>query len=117
MVKIPKVILIIENSREFGRGLLRGIAKYSRIHGPWIFNRKPSFFNTPIEKKKVLHQLMNWGADGIIMRDPQENPELVKMNLPAICFPYSREQIAGFPRINYNCFKIEGRGFLGLCFL
>ncbi len=31
----PSVLLFVETSREFGRGLLHGIAKYSRLHGPW----------------------------------------------------------------------------------
>jgi LacI family transcriptional regulator len=31
----PRVALLIESSRSYGRELLMGIAKYVRIHGPW----------------------------------------------------------------------------------
>jgi LacI family transcriptional regulator len=31
----PRVALLIESSRAYGRGLLRGIAQYARTHGPW----------------------------------------------------------------------------------
>ncbi len=34
MSDIPKVLLLVETSREYGRALLRGIAKYGRLHGP-----------------------------------------------------------------------------------
>jgi LacI family transcriptional regulator len=32
-----RIALLIESSRPFGRELLRGIAEYSRKHGPWLF--------------------------------------------------------------------------------
>jgi len=32
-----RIALLIESSRMFGRELLRGIADYSRKHGPWLF--------------------------------------------------------------------------------
>ncbi len=28
---------MIESSRAFGRDLVRGIMRYSRLHGPWVF--------------------------------------------------------------------------------
>jgi hypothetical protein len=41
MQGIPRVILLIETSHEFGRELIRGITRYSRIYGPWVFSREP----------------------------------------------------------------------------
>jgi LacI family transcriptional regulator len=35
MKSLPRVALLIESSRTYGRGVLRGIAKYAHIHGPW----------------------------------------------------------------------------------
>ena len=64
MSKIPKVILLIEKSRAYGRGLLHGIVQYSNLHGPWLFYIKPAAY---LKKSK---QLYNWvrdlNADGII---------------------------------------------------
>ncbi|RPH34928.1 MAG: xylose operon transcription regulator XylR, partial [Planctomycetota bacterium] len=31
----PHVALIVESSIEYGRGVLRGIARWLRGHGPW----------------------------------------------------------------------------------
>ena len=33
---MPRVALLIESSREYGRGLLRGIMKYTRTREPWV---------------------------------------------------------------------------------
>ena len=38
---LPKVALLIETSSSYGRGLLRGIARYARLHGPWAFFIEP----------------------------------------------------------------------------
>ena len=31
----PRVALLVESSRAYGRGLLHGVAEYVRLHGPW----------------------------------------------------------------------------------
>ena len=61
--KIPRVALLIESSRTYGRGILRGIARFAHIHGPW------SFFTM----ERDLHGgvppiLTTWKGDGIIAR-------------------------------------------------
>jgi len=35
MIRVPKVALLLETSGHYGRGLLSGIIRYSRLHGPW----------------------------------------------------------------------------------
>ena len=35
MRRRPRVILLIESSRAYGRGCLQGIAAYVRVRGPW----------------------------------------------------------------------------------
>jgi LacI family transcriptional regulator len=58
----PKVALLIETSRGYGRGLLRGIVRYSRLHGPW------SFYITPGDFAQALPKMKLWGGAGIIAR-------------------------------------------------
>lgn len=68
-----KVVLLIETSREYGRQLLRGIAKYSRLHGPWTFYREPGGLSEerpPLDKRKV---------DGIIVRGDSLTPQEVRI--------------------------------------
>jgi len=64
MSKVHKVILLIEKSRSFGRGLLHGIVQYSNFHGPWLFYMEPE-----INKKSRKHPyewIRDLEADGII---------------------------------------------------
>jgi LacI family transcriptional regulator len=58
--RVPRVILLIESSRAFAQGILRGIAKYSHLHGPWVFYSELNLQN--------LKELKKWHADGIIAR-------------------------------------------------
>src|ERR1700744_339207 len=61
--KLPRVALLIETSRTYGRGILRGIARYAHVHGPW------SFFTEERELHSgIPDRLASWNVDGIIAR-------------------------------------------------
>jgi len=95
MAKIPKVILLIETARAFGRGLLRGITKYSCIHGPWVFYRQSE------RPENTLPRLKNWGADGMIMHATRDVKieKILFMGIPTIICPHVKGPIQGFPNI------------------
>ena len=76
-----RVALLIESGRAYGRGILRGIARYSRTHGHW----------------SILHQEWTWddgipmwltsgGTDGIIARieTPNMLRELRQIGVPVV---------------------------------
>ena len=92
MQKKPKVLLMMETSRRYGRSILRGIAKYSRTHGPWIFYRQaPFYWGTADSTKATLKRLLKQGIDGIILREQREqelNDSILATNLPVIVSPY-----------------------------
>jgi LacI family transcriptional regulator len=96
----PKVILLIETSRAYGRALLRGITKYSRLHGPWVFYSEPGGL------EKAMPHLEGWGANGIIMRDSLKGEKVIKMRVPVIVTVHLKEQISGFPFIDTDGVKI-----------
>lgn len=75
---MKKVILLLETSREFGRQLIIGIARYSRLNGPW------SFYKEPTDLKSSIPHLTGWKPDGIIMRDSLISKELLKLKIPTI---------------------------------
>jgi len=84
MSKIPKVIYLVETSRAYGRGLLRGIAQYSKLHGPWLFSMGPEFYVLGIEHSyKWIKEV---GADGIIapLWDNKIIDMIVDLGLPAV---------------------------------
>ena len=77
----PRVALLIESSRAFGRGLLLGIARYVREHGPWsIFLQERSL------RDLSPGWLKNWSGEGIIAR--VENRTMAqairRLGLPAV---------------------------------
>src|SRR4026209_2618793 len=77
----PRVALLIESSRAFGRGLLVGVAQYVRENGPWsIFLQERSLDDV------LPGWLKDWEGDGIIAR--VENKTMAqgikKVGLPAV---------------------------------
>ncbi len=95
MSKIRKVILLLATSRAHVRGLLHGIAKYSRLHGPWIFYTDASFYR----KRGALSWLTDCGADGVIAPDAKENREIIGTGLPTIVYRVAKERIPHLPAI------------------
>ena len=84
--RAPRVILLIDTSRAYERGLIRGILKYSRLHGPWTLLRR-----TPVASggrpSVTLAELRNWKADGLIWRESEPKLELEKLRIPTIFAP------------------------------
>jgi LacI family transcriptional regulator, galactose operon repressor len=89
MRDVPKIALLIETSRGFGRDFLLGIARYSRLHGPW------SFHITPGDYKQVLPKMKQWGGTGIIARIADERiaRAVIAANIPTIALGLTDEQL------------------------
>ena len=101
MAKI-KVILLIENSRKTGRGLLRGITRYSRTKAPgYTFIKPLPFYRESTRKIEMLAQLKNSpDIGGIIMRDTGYTYEkIASLQLPTIVFPDHNDQFHDLPVI------------------
>src|SRR6187431_1500928 len=63
MASVPHIALLIETSREYARGLLRGVARYHREHGPW------SIYFVPHGLDELPPRwLKKWSGDGILCR-------------------------------------------------
>lgn len=78
------VILLIERSRAYGRGLLRGIARYTANHGPWLLHLPPEFYQP--SSKQPRKWLKSLGADGAIahVADPHLIDEVRALGIPAV---------------------------------
>jgi LacI family transcriptional regulator len=89
MKKIPKVILLTETTHAYGRGLLRGIAKYSKLHGPWSFYRETPFYGHFKQIKYWVSEFKKINADGIIIREPApyQIKQFMKLGIPLIISP------------------------------
>ncbi|HOP77121.1 MAG TPA: DNA-binding transcriptional regulator [Thermogutta sp.] len=77
---IPRVALLIETSRGYGRQFLKGVIRYGRLHGPW------GFYITPGDLEQVLPRMRRWGGTGIIARveTSQAARAIVAAKLPTI---------------------------------
>jgi LacI family transcriptional regulator len=93
MSRVPKVILLIESSRASGRALLRGVADYSRHHGPW------SFLWEPAGLEKVQPLLETGDADGIILRDVEQSEEITAYGIPTVVVGHHKAEIAGMVNV------------------
>ncbi|MBN2024520.1 MAG: DNA-binding transcriptional regulator [Pirellulales bacterium] len=63
MREVRRVALLIESSRNYGRGLLRGISTYVQEHGYWSFLFRPQDLDMPVPS-----WLGRWDGDGVIAR-------------------------------------------------
>ncbi|MCC7475130.1 MAG: DNA-binding transcriptional regulator [Pirellulales bacterium] len=81
MRKRCKVALLIETSRAYGRGLLRGISAYTHTHRPWSVYFEPHGIEAPPPL-----WLRKWKGDGILARitEPATEKLILATGLPAI---------------------------------
>jgi len=76
----PQVAVLLETSTEYGRGLLRGILRYSRLHGPWSLNVAPGHLHQALPKG------LRWKGTGIIARIGSRETErrIRSLRLPCV---------------------------------
>lgn len=82
----PRVALLVETSRGYGRSMLRGIVQYARLHGPW------QFYVTPGDFEQALPEMEQWGGTGIIARIETRKvaQAIVASGLPTIALDISQ---------------------------
>jgi LacI family transcriptional regulator len=94
MHHVKRVILLIESSRAYGRSLLRGIVKYSKLKGGW------SFYNEPRGQRQSLPRFSSWQVDGAIVRlkESEKAYRFLEKGIPIIVAREEKE-ISGVPNI------------------
>ena len=63
MKPVRHVAVLVETSRSYGRGVLRGVARYNRERGRWSTYFRPHGLGDPVPA-----WLKNWQGDGILAR-------------------------------------------------
>jgi len=89
MSDTPKVALLIETARGYGRQMLRGIVRYARLHGPW------GFYITPGDFEQALPKMQQWGGTGIIARIETQRiaKAILDSGLPTIALDLSESEL------------------------
>ncbi len=82
MQRARRILLIVEAASAYGRGCLRGIARYARAHPGWIFFHSARY----LVQKLNVREMLAWKADGIIARiENQQIADIVhQMALPTV---------------------------------
>ena len=93
--KRRKVLLLLETSREYGRGLLRGILRYSALHGPWQFEWQEPFYLESSRSARRTDTDLTMDVGGIIMREQRDNEPYLKLGVPVIFASYLNDSIPG----------------------
>lgn len=63
MARLPRVALLIETSRSYGRGVLQGVRRWLSEHGPWSV-----YLETRALESEAPPWLKGWTGDGILVR-------------------------------------------------
>ena len=74
--RAPRVALLVETSRTYGRGILRGIARYAHVNGPWSLYIQERELHSGIPDWLRL-----WRGDGVIARIEDRPTALGLMDL------------------------------------
>lgn len=104
---MPRVILLIEKSRAYGRGLLRGAIRYSNLHGPWLFFTEPEpYRDGPTPSHDWMASLR---ADGILAHtwDQRTIEMILDLRLPAVVCGLQQSSLKARPVV--TCEQAVGR--------
>lgn len=95
-----KIILLIDFSEEYSKGLLKGITRYSREKGPWIFCRMPLYNRETLGIEGILKWANEWEANGIIgqLYNDRSISQIVKSGIPTIAQDF-KERFTEIPNI------------------
>jgi LacI family transcriptional regulator len=90
MLKNHRILLLINNSGAYDRGLLKGIFNYARFYTSWIFLREAPYFKLRKNEENLIQQIMKWQPDGIIMCENSYTNEIISLNIPTIISPFTK---------------------------
>ncbi len=90
MLKLLKILLIVESSRTCERDFLRGIARYARMHGPWTFYHKPKFYLRSDSRAISISQIKSFEPDGIIVSDVENIDKILAFNVPTVIHTFKK---------------------------
>ena len=101
MKKIPKILVLVEASREYSRGILSGLALYSKIRGPWMFITCPPFYVNDSMDSTVISWIDTLAIDGIILQARYITDRIRKSGVPLIALDVNTK-LKGIPEILCN---------------
>ena len=118
--ELPRIMLLIEASRQAGRGMLIGISQYAKLHGPISFYRQLPFYQTFASanrrEKGLARIIRQWHPDGIIIEAPsiKDPGDIIPQGTKAVFIPI-RKLVPGFGNLvddQGRCGRLGAEHFL-----
>lgn len=106
-----KIILLIDFTEDYGKSLLKGVTKYSKENGPWLFCRMPLQYREDLSMDNLIQFAKDWKADGIIAQfyNHADIKKLVETKIPVIVEDF-KERFEEFPNITGDYFETGKMG-------
>lgn len=106
-----KIILLIDFTEDYGKSLLKGVTKYSKENGPWLFCRMPMQYREDLSMDNIIQFAKDWKADGIIAQfyNHANIKKLVETKIPVIVEDF-KERFEEFPNITGGYFEAGQMG-------
>ena len=106
-----KIILLIDFTEDYGKSLLKGVTRYSKENGPWLFCRMPQVYREDLSLDSLINFAKEWKADGIIAQlyNNADIQKLVETKIPVIAEDF-KEHFEEFPNISGNYFETGEMG-------
>lgn len=101
-----KIILLIDFTEDYGKSLLKGVTRYSKENGPWLFCRMPLQYREDLSMDNIIQFAKDWKADGIIAQfyNHANIKKLVETKIPVIVEDF-KERFDEFPNITGGYFE------------
>ncbi|MBM4025116.1 MAG: helix-turn-helix domain-containing protein [Planctomycetes bacterium] len=97
--RIPRILILVDTSREFARGLLSGFAHYSQIHRPLMFVTPPPFYlRGSIERRQFFSWIDRLTIDGVVLQGRFLSQRIRDLGVPIIALDIE-SQPEGIPCI------------------
>ena len=106
-----KIILLIDFTEDYGKSLLKGVTKYSKENGPWMFCRMPLQYREDLSMDNIIQFAKDWKADGIIAQfyNHANIKKLSETKIPVIVEDF-KERFDEFPNITGGYFEAGQMG-------
>lgn len=106
-----KIILLIDFTEDYGKSLLKGVTKYSKENGPWMFCRMPLQYREDLSMDNIIQFAKDWKADGIIAQfyNHADIKKLQETKIPVIVEDF-KERFEEFPNITGGYFEAGQMG-------
>ncbi len=105
---------MLDPTRMFTGGLLRGVGRYARTnHRQWAFFR-PSNYRQDLSTGSLPEMVRRLNADGVVVRQDADIEEVVRMGIPVVTMNYFRKRLAGIASVSGDMESIGRMGAVHL---